>query len=154
MCNVPELAMCYYVDAIVQSYEIIKTEGPNDDIVTLYDLTKLCETARDDNLYTLPVAILLYKMRHNIVLKFDYEKRLKESGTIGTLLKHYLDILDPKKFPEYYRVAEYMIAELLVDDNSSELNWICDEITILNTEVSKDTLSFKNEKEQTSNDID
>ncbi|CAF4611583.1 unnamed protein product, partial [Rotaria sp. Silwood1] len=26
MCNVPELAMCYHVDGIVQSYEIIKTE--------------------------------------------------------------------------------------------------------------------------------
>ncbi|CAF4094323.1 unnamed protein product [Rotaria sordida] len=53
-CNVPELAICYYVDVIVQSHEIIKTEGPNDDIVTLYDLTNLCETAHDDNLCTLP----------------------------------------------------------------------------------------------------
>ena len=26
MCNVPELAMCYHVDGIVQSYEIMKTE--------------------------------------------------------------------------------------------------------------------------------
>ncbi len=26
MCNVPELAMCYHVDGIVQSYEVIKTE--------------------------------------------------------------------------------------------------------------------------------
>ena len=26
MCNVPELAMCYHVDGIVQSYEIVKTE--------------------------------------------------------------------------------------------------------------------------------
>ncbi|CAF3964501.1 unnamed protein product [Rotaria sp. Silwood1] len=26
MCNVLELAMCYHVDAIVQLYEIIKTE--------------------------------------------------------------------------------------------------------------------------------
>ncbi|CAF5145768.1 unnamed protein product, partial [Rotaria sp. Silwood1] len=61
MCNVLELAMCYHVDAIIQLYEIIKTEdilysnttkaeyiywsckGLDDDIVTLYDLTNLCE---------------------------------------------------------------------------------------------------------------
>ncbi|CAF5129668.1 unnamed protein product, partial [Rotaria sp. Silwood1] len=66
MCNVPELAVCYYVDGIVQSYEINKTEdipypnatteghiywlfkGSDDDIVALYDLTSLCETDCDD----------------------------------------------------------------------------------------------------------
>ena len=30
MCNVPELAMCYHLNGIVQSYELIKTEDiPN-----------------------------------------------------------------------------------------------------------------------------
>ncbi|CAF5032196.1 unnamed protein product [Rotaria sp. Silwood1] len=74
MCNVPELAVCYYVDGIVQSYEINKTEdipypnatteghiywlfkGSDDDIVALYDLTSLCETDCDDNPYE-PVHI-------------------------------------------------------------------------------------------------
>ncbi|CAF3862007.1 unnamed protein product [Rotaria sp. Silwood1] len=127
----PELAMC-----------------PNDDIVTLYDLINLCDTDCDDNLHTLPVATLCYKMSYNIVLNSDFQTRLKESGTICTLFIHYLDMLDAEKF------SEYMMAELLIDDNSSELNWICDEITILSSEFSQDTLSFKNEKKQTSDDID
>ncbi|CAF3360300.1 unnamed protein product [Rotaria socialis] len=133
MCNVPELAMCYHVDGIVQSYEIVKTEelpyregaefppdvirdlatnllsflkanatkeghiywlfkGPDDDIVKLYDLTSLCDTTRDDNPYTLPVATLFYKMARNMVSKSDHETHSKESGTIRTLLKHCLDI--------------------------------------------------------------
>ncbi|CAF2932756.1 unnamed protein product [Rotaria sp. Silwood2] len=76
MCNVPEFAI------------------PDDDIIKLYDLTNLCETDCDDNPYASPVAALLYKMAYNIVLNSDHEKRLKESGTISTLLKHCLAILD------------------------------------------------------------
>ncbi|CAF3367128.1 unnamed protein product [Rotaria socialis] len=113
MCNVPELAMCYHVDGIVQSYEIVKTEelpyregaefppdvirdlatnllsflkanatkeghiywlfkGPDDDIVKLYDLTSLCDTTRDDNPYTLPVATLFYKMARNMMMSDLY----------------------------------------------------------------------------------
>ncbi|CAF3327196.1 unnamed protein product [Rotaria socialis] len=188
MCNVPELAMCYHVDGIVQSYEIIKTEdipyregcqfppgvvrdlatnllsflkanatkeghtywlfkGPDDDIVKLYDLTSLCETDRDDNPYTLPVATLLYKMAHNMVLKSDYETRLKESGTIRTLLKHCLDMLDPEKFPEYYCAAAYMMSDLFIDDNITERNWTYDENDLTDSESSKNTLSFEKEKE-------
>ena len=90
----------------------------------LYDLTSLCETDRDDNPYTLPVASLLYKMAHNIVLKSDHETRLKESGTIRTLLKHCLDMLDPEKFPEYHCAAAYMMADLFIDDSISEQSWI------------------------------
>ncbi|CAF1273310.1 unnamed protein product [Rotaria sordida] len=112
--------------------------GPDVDIVTLYDLTSLCETDRDDNPYTLPVVTLLYKLAHNIVLNSDYETHM----------------LDPEKFSEYYCAAAYMMADLFIDDNISELNWTCDENIILNSELSKDTLSLENEKEQTSDDID
>ncbi|UJR27243.1 hypothetical protein I4U23_008538 [Adineta vaga] len=189
MCNVPELAMCYHVDGIVQSYEIMKTEdipyregcqfppsvirdlatnllsflkanatkeghtywlfkGPDDDIVKLYDLTSLCETDRDDNPYTLPVASLLYKMAHNLVLNSDYETRLKESGTIRTLLKHCLDMLDPEKFPEYYCAAAYMMSDLFIDDNISEQNWFFNgNETMFESELFKDDLSFEGDKD-------
>lgn len=167
MCNVPELAMCYHVDGIVQSYETVKTEeipyregcefpptvirdlatnllsflkanatkeghtywlfkGPDDDIVKLYDLTSLCATNGNDNPYTLPVATLLYKMAHNMVSKSDHETRSKESGTIRTLLKHCLDMLDPEKFPEYHCAAAYMMSDLYIDDNVSEQSWTSD----------------------------
>ncbi|CAF0946151.1 unnamed protein product [Rotaria sordida] len=167
MCNVPELAMCYHVDGIVQSYEIVKTEelpyregcefppdvirdlatnllsflkanatkeghtywlfkGPDDDIVKLYDLTSLCDTNRNDNPYTVPVATLFYKMAHNMVSKSDHETRSKESGTIRTLLKHCLDMLNPEKFPEYHCAAAYMMSDLYIDDNVSEQSWTSD----------------------------
>ena len=100
--------------------------GPDDDIVKLYDLTSLCDTSRDDNPYTLPVATLLYKMAHNIVSKSDHETRSKESGTIRTLLKHCLDMLNPEKFPEYHCAAAYMMSDLYIDDNVSEQSWTSD----------------------------
>jgi len=63
-------------------------------------------------------------MAHNIILKSDHETRLKESGTIRTLLKHCLDMLDPEKFPEYHCAAAYMMSDLFIDDNISEQSWI------------------------------
>ncbi|UJR21959.1 hypothetical protein I4U23_025027 [Adineta vaga] len=184
MCNVPELAMCYHVDGIVQSYEIMKTEdipyregcdfhpnvirdlatnllsflkanatkeghtywlfkGPDDDIVKLYDLTSLCETNRDDNPYTLPVATLFYKMAHNMVSKSDHETRSKESGTIRTLLKHCLDMLNPEKFPEYHCAAAYMMSDLYIDDNVSEQSWTSDGSDIQDPDSLKDDLPFE-----------
>ena len=101
--------------------------GPDDDIVKLYDLTSLCQTERDDNPYTLPVATLLYKMAHNLVSKSDHETRMKESGTIRTLLQHCLNMLDPEKFPEYHCAAAYMMSDLFIDDNISEQNWPSDD---------------------------
>ncbi|CAF1135868.1 unnamed protein product [Adineta steineri] len=188
MCNVPELAMCYHVDGIVQSYEIMKTEdipyregcqfppsvirdlatnllsflksnatkeghtywlfkGPDDDIVKLYDLTSLCETDRDDNPYTLPVASLLYKMAHNIVLKSDLETRSKESGTIRTLLKHCLDMLDPEKFPEYHCAAAYMMSDLYIDDNINEQSWMFNGNETSESDLLNDDFIFEGEKD-------
>ncbi|CAF4137074.1 unnamed protein product [Rotaria magnacalcarata] len=184
MCNVPELAMCYHVDGIVQSYEIVKTEelpyregaefppgvirdlatnllsflkanatkeghtywlckGPDDDIVKLYDLTSLCDTTRDDNPYTLPVATLFYKMVRNMVSKSDHETRSKESGTIRTLLKHYLDMLNPEKFPEYHCTAAYMMSDLYIDDNVSEQSRTSDGSDIQDPESLNDDLPFE-----------
>ena len=100
--------------------------GPDDDIVKLYDLTCLCDTNRDDNPYTLPVATLFYKMAQNMLTKSDHETRSKESGTIRTLLKHCLDMLNPEKFPEYHCAAAYMMSDLYIDDNVSEQSWTSD----------------------------
>ena len=92
----------------------------------MYDLTSLSDTNRDDNPYTLPVATLFYKMAHNMVSKSDHETRSKESGTIRTLLKHCLDMLNPEKFPEYHCAAAYMMSDLYIDDNVSEQSWTSD----------------------------
>lgn len=100
--------------------------GPDDDIVKLYDLTCLCDTNRDENPYTLPVATLFYKMAQNMLTKSDHDTRSKESGTIRTLLKHCLDMLNPEKFPEYHCAAAYMMSDLYIDDNVSEQSWTSD----------------------------
>jgi hypothetical protein len=85
-------------------------------------------------------------MAHNLILKSDYETRLKESGTIRTLLKHCLDMLDPEKCPEYYCAAAYMMSDLFIDDNINEHNWIFDGNDILDSEGFKDDV-FEKEKE-------
>jgi hypothetical protein len=89
--------------------------GPDDDIVKLYDLTTLCDTSRDDN-----------------------ETRSKESGTIRTLLKHCLDMLNPEKFPEYHCAAAYMMSDLYIDDNVSEQSWTSDGSDVQDPEELKD----------------
>ena len=65
-------------------------------------------------------------MAHNLVLKSDTETRLKESGTIRTLLQNCLDMLEPEKFPEYYCAASYMMSDLLIDDNINDEHWPAD----------------------------
>jgi len=191
MCNVPELAMCYHVDGIIQSYEMIKTEdipyregchfpptvirdlatnllsflkanatkeghtywlfkGPDDDIVKLYDLSSLCESDQDDNPYTLPVATLLYKMAHNIMSQTDIETRRKESGTIRTLLKHCLEMLDPEKFPEYHCAAAYLMSDLFIDDHINEQNWPNDDTESVQSEnlTDDDESNYVKDKEE------
>ncbi|CAF4534353.1 unnamed protein product, partial [Didymodactylos carnosus] len=118
-----------------------------DDIVKLYDLTSLCQTDRDDNPYTLPVALLLYKMASNMVTGSDHDTLSKESGTIRTLLKHCLNMLDPNKFPEYYCAAAYMMSDLYIDDNVSEQSWTCDGSEVVDSESLNDDLLFENEQE-------
>ncbi len=65
-------------------------------------------------------------MAHNMVSQSDHETRSKESGTIRTLLKHCLDMLNPEKFPEYHCAAAYMMSDLYIDDNVSEQSWTSD----------------------------
>jgi hypothetical protein len=84
-------------------------------------------------------------MAANIVSKSDHETRSKESGTIRTLLKHCLDMLNPEKFPEYHCAAAYMMSDLFIDDNVSEQSWTSDGSDIqdpesLDDDVINDTL--------------
>ena len=104
-------------------------------------MTSLCETNGDENPYTLPVATLLYKMAQNIVSKSDHETRSKESGTIRTLLKHCLDMLNPEKFPEYHCAAAYMMSDLYIDDNVSEQSWTSDGSDVEDPELLDDDVS-------------
>uniref|UniRef100_A0A7M4ES72 Erythroid differentiation regulatory factor 1 n=1 Tax=Crocodylus porosus TaxID=8502 RepID=A0A7M4ES72_CROPO len=80
------------------TYWLFKASGS--DIVKLYDLTTLCEETEDkyQNPFTMPVAILLYKVACNMMLKKNQNK--KHYGTIRTLLLNCLKLLDKGRHPQ------------------------------------------------------
>ncbi|KFZ58429.1 Erythroid differentiation-related factor 1, partial [Podiceps cristatus] len=87
-------------------------KGNGSDIVKLYDLTTLCEETEDkyQNPFTMPVAILLYKVACNMMLKKNQNK--KHYGTIRTLLLNCLKLLDNGRHPQIIASANYMLSEL------------------------------------------
>uniref|UniRef100_A0A671LHF6 Erythroid differentiation-related factor 1-like n=1 Tax=Sinocyclocheilus anshuiensis TaxID=1608454 RepID=A0A671LHF6_9TELE len=97
------------------TYWLFKASGS--DIVKLYDLTTLCEEAAEEkcqNPFTLPVAVLLYKVASNMMLK------KRNYGTIRTLLLNCIKLLDEERHPQIIASAHYMLAELFQLDDVSE----------------------------------
>uniref|UniRef100_A0A8B9GAU0 Erythroid differentiation-related factor 1 n=1 Tax=Amazona collaria TaxID=241587 RepID=A0A8B9GAU0_9PSIT len=92
------------------TYWLFKASGS--DIVKLYDLTTLCEETEDkyQNPFTMPVAILLYKVACNMMLKKNQNR--KHYGTIRTLLLNCLKLLDNGRHPQIIASANYMLSEL------------------------------------------
>jgi hypothetical protein len=69
--------------------------GHDDDIVKLYDLTTLCSNLMDDvqdNPFTVPVGVLLYRVARNM-----HHNSPQKSNVIRALLKNCLDLLDVDK---------------------------------------------------------
>ncbi|KAL0964477.1 hypothetical protein UPYG_G00324380 [Umbra pygmaea] len=101
------------------TYWLFKASGS--DIVKLYDLTTLCEEAAEEkcqNPFTLPVAVLLYKVASNMMLKKNQNR--KHYGTIRTLLLNCVKLLDEERHPQIIASAHYMLAELFQLDEPSE----------------------------------
>uniref|UniRef100_A0A4W3HMU9 Erythroid differentiation regulatory factor 1 n=1 Tax=Callorhinchus milii TaxID=7868 RepID=A0A4W3HMU9_CALMI len=92
------------------TYWLFKASGS--DIVKLYDLTTLCEEATEkyQNPFTMPVAVLLYKVASNMMLKKVQNK--KHYGIIRTLLLNCIKLLDKESHPQIVASANYMISEL------------------------------------------
>ncbi|XP_034537799.1 erythroid differentiation-related factor 1 isoform X1 [Notolabrus celidotus] len=93
------------------TYWLFKASGS--DIVKLYDLTTLCEEAEEEkcqNPFTLPVAVLLYKVASNLMLKARQNR--KHYGTIRTLLLNCVKLLDQERHPQIIASAHYMLSEL------------------------------------------
>ncbi|XP_037660267.1 erythroid differentiation-related factor 1 isoform X2 [Choloepus didactylus] len=92
------------------TYWLFKASGS--DIVKLYDLTTLCEETEDkyQNPFTMPVAILLYKVACNMMMKKNQNK--KYYGTIRTLLLNCVKLLDRSRHPQIIASANYMLSEL------------------------------------------
>lgn len=101
------------------TYWLFKASGS--DIVKLYDLTTLCEEAEEEkyqNPFTLPVAVLLYKVASNMVLKARQNR--KHYGTIRTLLLNCVKLLDQERHPQIIASAHYMLSELFQLDEAPE----------------------------------
>ncbi|XP_043911498.1 erythroid differentiation-related factor 1 [Protopterus annectens] len=93
------------------TYWLFKASGS--DVVKLYDLTTLCEEAAEDkyqNPFTLPVAVLLYKVAYNMMLKKNQNR--KHYGTIRTLLLNCIKLLDKERHPQILASANFMLSEL------------------------------------------
>ncbi|XP_067908855.1 erythroid differentiation-related factor 1 isoform X1 [Heterodontus francisci] len=113
------------------TYWLFKASGS--DIVKLYDLTTLCEETTEDkyqNPFTMPVAVLLYKVASNMMMKKVQNR--KHYGIIRTLLLNCIKLLDKERHPQFVQIiasANYMISELFQldeppkqDENGSTLN--------------------------------
>ncbi|KAJ8013964.1 hypothetical protein DPEC_G00035320 [Dallia pectoralis] len=93
------------------TYWLFKASGS--DIVKLYDLSTLCEEAAEEkcqNPFILPVAVLLYKVASNMMVKKIQNR--KHYGTIRTLLLNCVKLLDQERHPQIIASAHYMLAEL------------------------------------------
>nr|CAD7585938.1 unnamed protein product [Timema genevievae] len=87
-------------------------KGKDDDVVKLYDLTSLCTDVmkdKDENPFTVPVAMLLYRVARN--MKHSLESR-RQHGTILMLLKNCLSLLNKEKYPQIVTSAHYMLSDL------------------------------------------
>uniref|UniRef100_A0A3B3D8N9 Erythroid differentiation regulatory factor 1 n=1 Tax=Oryzias melastigma TaxID=30732 RepID=A0A3B3D8N9_ORYME len=101
------------------TYWLFKASGS--DIVKLYDLTTLCEEAEEEkyqNPFTLPVAVLLYKVASNLMLKTRQNR--KHYGTVRTLLLNCVKLLDQERHPQIIASAYYMLSELFQLNEPSE----------------------------------
>ncbi|KAH0623664.1 hypothetical protein JD844_006677 [Phrynosoma platyrhinos] len=100
------------------TYWLFKASGS--DIVKLYDLTTLCEETEDkyQNPFTMPVAILLYKVACNMMLKKNQNR--KHYGTIRTLLLNCVKLLDKGRHPQLDEPKKDEGGEFPLNGNSDE----------------------------------
>ncbi|XP_022184914.2 erythroid differentiation-related factor 1 isoform X1 [Nilaparvata lugens] len=85
----------------------------DDDVVKLYDLTSLCSEGLIDkgqNPFTIPVAMLLYRVARNM----KHNLPNSQPGTVRMLLKNCLSLLPKEKYPQIVTSAHYMLSDLYV----------------------------------------
>uniref|UniRef100_A0A1B6CP20 Erythroid differentiation-related factor 1 n=1 Tax=Clastoptera arizonana TaxID=38151 RepID=A0A1B6CP20_9HEMI len=95
-------------------------KGKNEDVVKLYDLTCLCSESlveKGQNPFTIPVAMLLYRVARNMKHSAHNTTTL-QPGTIRVLLKNCLSLLPKEKYPQIVASANYMLSDLYVPVNT------------------------------------
>lgn len=117
-------------------------KGHKDDVVKLYDLTSECETsgyqssqdnndnlnnddgkknacgkddknADDVNPFTIPVAMLLYKVAKNMKNSTD-RNEAKRAGSIKALLENCLKLLPKEQYPQIVTSSYYLLSDLYI----------------------------------------
>lgn len=128
-------------------------KGRNDDVVKLYDLTSLCTTGEfgcdtaerpsdnvedDKNPFTVPVAMLLYKVARNMKNSSEHISA-KQAGSIKALLDNCIKLLPKEKYPQIVTSSYYLLSDLHVptgidpnapnfaDDNDSDTQSVYDD---------------------------
>ncbi|KAJ8952908.1 hypothetical protein NQ318_006525 [Aromia moschata] len=93
-------------------------KGKDEEVIKLYDLTSLCsekDFENGHNPFTIPVAMLLYRVARN--MKHSADRR--QPGTIRMLLKNCLKLLPEEKYPEIVTSSLYMLSDLYVPANTN-----------------------------------
>lgn len=88
-------------------------KGKDEEVVKLYDLTSLCSDDIEDNdrnPFTVPVAMLLYRVARNM----KHSRDTRQPGTIRMLLKNCVNLLNEEKYPEIVTSSHYMLADLYI----------------------------------------
>lgn len=88
------------------------------DVVKLYDLTSLCSkymVEKDESPFTVPVAMLLYRVARNMKHSCDRH----QPSTIRMLLKNCIKLLAEKKYPEIVTSSHYMLSDLYIPTNTN-----------------------------------
>ncbi|KAH1012911.1 erythroid differentiation-related factor 1 [Dendroctonus ponderosae] len=89
-------------------------KGKDEEVVKLYDLTSLCseeDVQKGQNPFTIPVAMLLYRVARN--MKHSPDRR-PQPGTIRMLLKNTVKLLSAEKYPEIVTSSHYMLSDLYI----------------------------------------
>ncbi|XP_030767358.1 erythroid differentiation-related factor 1 [Sitophilus oryzae] len=143
-------------------------KGKDEEVVKLYDLTSLCseeDVQKGQNPFTIPVAMLLYRVGRNMK---NLPDRRPQPGTIRMLLKNVIKLLPEEKYPEIITSSHYMLSDLYVpaevnpedpkldqnekeddeasvyDDDDDEENLSTDAVSVLDLEKPKNDESFRN----------
>lgn len=91
----------------------------DDEVVKLYDLTSLCsqkECENEENPFTIPVGLLLYKVAYNMK---NNKKVVGQRGTIRMLLKNCVKLLSEEKYPELVASSHFMLSDLYVPEGTN-----------------------------------
>lgn len=81
--------------------------GKDEEVVKLYDLTSLCSEGlieKGQNPFTVPVAMLLYRVARNMKHNSN-----SQPGTIRMLLKNCLSLLPKEKYPQVCYKMKYKV---------------------------------------------